>query len=189
MSDEAPTSSAWTPEELRRALLLAYPTLREAAAQIGVSPRTVQRWLAVSNAPKPEHARALRRVLAPAPDVLRRQQEELELAQHAVALLRNTRASVIPHSWRVRRWHQPHTLMIWQHDDLGISRPVIHNSSAARRYEKGWHPVGRELQFPHQPAAVVARGELLEQFADRRVAVRRQLCPVGSSLCYLTPTQ
>lgn len=180
------SESAWAPADLRRALLLAYPTLREAASEVGVSTRTVQRWLTLASTPTPEHAQRLREVLLPASDVLRRQREEVELAEHAVTLLRNTRSSVIPQAWRVRRWHQPHTLAIWQNEQLGVSRPVIHNTSAGRRYERGWTPV-TDLACSNQPAAVLARADLLEQVASRRVTVRRELCPTGGSLCYLTP--
>lgn len=175
---------AWSTAQVRRGLLLAHPSLRAAAAAIGVSARTLQRWLSSTNAPTPQHAARLRAAMLPAPDVLRRQEDEVGLARHAAVRMGVT-VSRLPATWRQRRWHEPHTLRLVTHAGLGVSRPVITRSGLRPELGKGW-VVDDSRELPHHPAAVIVRSLLLADMAARRVNVRKELLAKGGSTCWLS---
>lgn len=189
--DRAPVPDrAWTRTELAHAASLGYgitrtgrPNATAVGAAIGVSARTIQRWLTTS-VPTPPHAARLRAALLPDPATLARQRDEEAFALAASRTLATRKR--VPTPWRTQGWDQPHLIRVLTHPVLGISRPLIALVGRAKPLPsaRGWD-VESHLEVPHYFAAVQLRGALLHQMGPWRVRVRADTTE-GHTLCWLT---
>ena len=187
------STRAWTLEEIQLAVRLSYgvrrsghPNVGPVAAQLGVSERSVQRWLAGSSQPRPERLEQLRAVLMPDPGVLRRQERDVEVARGAVSALGARKAVRATGHWRRESWHRPHLLFVLERDDLGIRCPAIRleDSVKAGAVPVSWKVV-EVVEARTRPEAVLVRGELLQQVEAWRVRVAPQWSS-ASSMCWLS---
>lgn len=194
----------WTRDELLTGLLLAFgpnlrgtgPDLHAAAAHLAVTPRSVQRWLAGNSRPTPTRAHTLRAAIAPAPDVLRREELEVAAAQAGAAHLDtdiDTDDPVVA-MWRSRGWHYPHRLIIARHPDLAIERAAVIRDTPQRvtaalrihpRPASGAWDITSQVRLPHRFAAILTRGSILTTVATYRVVARHALMPTGGSQIWL----
>lgn len=187
MANVVDEGRSWTTSELRRAIWLGYggisprrPATPQVAAEIGVSVRSLQRWLSGRSHPSPQHAAALRAALAPPVDVLARQAQDRKHAIAAVRELARTRYRPASKQWRTLGWHQPHDLRLLHHERLGILRTVVGLAAPAKPFviPAGW--TEREVtHFPNRPAAVVAKHEILDRVAPWRIRARADLVADG----------
>lgn len=185
--------SVWSAEDLAHALWLALPPaprggpdLGAVASALGVSRRSVQRWLAGASRPTDAHAASLRALIAPPAQALRVQADEARWAYEAAALIGAARGRGISPAWRARGWHRPHRLQVLALPDLGLHRVEVVLADPAKRPTYGaWELVSSQV-YPHRPAALVAKHELLEVHQDRRVRIRAGLVSTGQHLCWLT---
>lgn len=183
---------AWTLPELRKAFALAYGTTRSGAPQVqpvadrlGVTPRSVQRWLAGTSAPRPDRLEQLRQAILPDPLVLG-QQEDLRLWAENAARAMGARRPRLDPQWIAQGWHTPHRLLVLADPAMGIRRPAIEivaRSTSNRSYGSSWL-VTDELPLPHRPAALLVRHALLDSVAAWRVRVHRSFTD-GHTLCWL----
>jgi hypothetical protein len=128
-----PTTPRWTIQRLRWALTITYGTTRagrirteDLAMAIGVSPRTVDRWLAAPVLTLDD--RRLRQVAAatmPRDDVLRAEAQALTYARDAVAGLGRGRGAGILPAWRKQNWLEPHMVAVLDLDQLGLRQVGI----------------------------------------------------------------
>ena len=187
------SARAWTLEEIQLAVRLAYgvrrsghPNVGPVAEQLGVSERSVQRWLAGSAQPRPERLEQLRAALMPAEGVLRRQEQDVAVARSAVPALRARRAAKATAHWRRESWHKPHLLLVLEREDLGICCPTI-------RLENRVNPLTRpavwkvveSVETKTRPEAVLIRAELLNSVGPWRLRVD-QCWSDSSSMCWLS---
>lgn len=183
----------WTAAELKHALAITFgttrlgtPRLTEPARMIGITPRSLQRWLTGQRHPSPEHTLALRQALLPDPEVLTRQAREHERALEATQLKPRT----WPRQWKTQNWHRPHTLSILTNPQLRISRPAVHLTDPAKKYypPPGWH-ITSTTNHPNRPTAILAKHQLLQDNAATRIAAGKHLLDKGRSECWITPTE
>lgn len=181
------TPRAWTPEELRRAIWLGYggisparPATGAVAAAAGVSARTIQRWLAGTSKPSPEHATQLRAALSPDPKALLSQAMQVNHFRTAATELERPRARAASSQWRAQRWHEPHTLWLLHHEDLGLCRAMLTRAQPARPVEipPGWTLLDR-VTYPTRPRAGLAKHALLEKVEPWRIRIREDLVAPG----------
>ncbi len=185
--DDAGDARAWSAGELRQAIWLGYggisprrPATSQIAAEIGVSVRSLQRWLSGRSHPSPQHAAALRAALAPPSDVLARQAQDRTHAIAAVRELARTRYRPASKQWRAQGWHQPHDLRLLHHERLGILRTVVGIAAPVKPFvtPTGWTQL-EVAHFPNRPTAVVAKHEILDRVAPWRIRTRAGLVADG----------
>lgn len=183
----------WTPAELRRAIWLGYgghspdrPATGRLAAEVGVSARSLQRWLRGDSLPSAEHAAQLRAALAPPRDVLTRQDQDRQHARAAVVQLEHDPSGTAAATLRKMKWDQPHTVWIIQNDDLQIRRVTVTRSRPARPIEipPGWYLVDRHA-YSSRPLAVLARTKILEAVGPWRILVRPEVVGKGRHEAWL----
>lgn len=189
----AETGTTWTGAQLAHALWLALPPaarggpdLAAAAAAVKVSPRTVQRWLSGASRPTIEHAAALRELIAPPAQALRVQADEARWAREAATLIRAARGRGVSPAWRAQGWHRPHLLQVLALPELQIHRVEVALADPVKAPSRGAWEVVSSRTYQNRPAALLAKHELLEQYADRRVRIRPGLISKGQHLCWLT---
>jgi len=115
----------WTRARLERVMCLRFgfapdgaaPDTAAAAAAMGVSRRTVQRWLHAGHGRRIAHIPARRReqliqLLLPAPDTLAREDQQARYARKAVAGLALPREMGIKPVWEQQRWLEPHKVVV-----------------------------------------------------------------------------
>lgn len=188
---------SWSSDQLRHAMWLALPptsagnpAIATAASIVGVSPRSVQRWLAGDSVPSVAHTIALRAAVFPSREVLEQQQDERRWAWESAAVIGARGGRGVNDVWRQQGWHKPHLLRILKHQEWGLERPFVGLGNPAKRYYPpgGWAVVSEET-FPHRPAALIAKHDKLDEVAANRVAVRADLVSSGRHECWLTSTQ
>lgn len=193
----SPRTYPWSPERLRHAIWLVLPPTRRqgpdlvaAAAAIGVSARSLRRWLSGQSIPTGEHAAALRAVLLPDRTVLAQQQDERRWAEGAVRTISAPRGRGVDPVWRSRGWHKPHVLRVLTSQELGLARAAVALENSAKRFypPAGWTITSEEV-FPNRPAALLAKHGLLDEMAPHRVSVRADLVPTGRHECWLVDAQ
>ncbi len=181
---------AWTRAELAHAASLGYgstrtgrPNATAIGAAVGVSARTIQRWMTTSVPTTPNAAR-LRAALLPGLATLTRQRDEVTFAAAATHTLATRKR--VPSVWRAQGWDQPHLLRVLTHPDLGISRPSIALIDRAKPLPSvGRWSIQTSLEVPHYFAALQLRGALLHQMGPWRVRVLPNITE-GHTLCWLT---
>lgn len=187
------TVTRWTPQLLRHAIWLSLtptptgaPNLPAAAAAAGVTTRSLQRWLAGTTRPSPQHAQALRDALAPPTTALASQAAEHRWAHNAAKVIAAPRGRGVSPAWRSRGWHRPHEVHVLSHEQLGVHRVAV---ILGDRVKPLYHPGGWQIVstaiHPHRPAALLAREQLLTDHQDARVDVRPGLLSTGRHLCWL----
>ena len=117
---ERPRGPRWTIKQLTAVLAVSFGTTPNggadtaaAAAALGVSRRTVQRWLHGSNR---QHARIpaarLAQITKPDPTVLRHEEQAAVYAREAIARVALPKGRGIDESWRRQRWLEPHLVAV-----------------------------------------------------------------------------
>ena len=123
---------SWSLAELRYAIWLGYggrspehPSITRFASAVGVSARTVGRWLSGVSRPDPLRARTIRAALAPPAEVLSRQERERGATVVAAKELARSRPTMASRPWRKAGWDQPHVCWLLHHEHLGIERVMV----------------------------------------------------------------
>lgn len=114
----------WTTARLRRLLIARYgigphggiPAAAVAAA-LGVSPRTVHRWLHTSSPRSlahipPRRLAELKALVMPSEQVLRDEQQAATYAENAISALRLGRGRGVLESWTRQRWLEEHIVLV-----------------------------------------------------------------------------
>lgn len=189
----AEPDATWSGAQLAHALWLALPPaarggpdLTAAAAAVKVSPRTVQRWLSGASRPTIEHAAALRDLIAPPAQALRAQADEARWAREAASLIRAARGRGVSPAWRAQGWHRPHLLQVLALPRLQLHRVEVVLADPVKAPTRGAWEVVSSRTYPNRPTALLAKHDLLDQHADRRVRIRPGLISKGQHLCWLT---
>lgn len=115
----------WTRARLERVMCLRFgfghdpasPDTAAAAAAMGVTRRTVQRWLhadhgrSVAHIP-PKRREQLIELLQPAAETLAREEQQARYARKAIDGLRLPRKMGIKPAWEKQRWLEPHRVAV-----------------------------------------------------------------------------
>ena len=172
------TGPLWTTARLQRVMMLRFGFNRRggvntqaAAAEMGVSARTVQRWL--HGAPRslahipPARREQLLAMLVPSTWTLRREQQT---ADQAVGAIEQVRAHdpLVSQEWTAQRWLEPHRVVI-------LDTPIRHLHI---------RQVAFCLDEPRRVAALHRRGRVVQQVTvpsrfHATVIVHRILDQVG----------
>lgn len=124
MNRPTPAGPTWTAARLRRVMALRFgtgthgwPNTAEAAVQLGVSRRAVQRWLQASHGRSLAHIPPARlaqliQMLLPDAETRRREDQQERYARRAIAGLGLPRGMGIKPSWKQQRWLEPHVVSI-----------------------------------------------------------------------------
>lgn len=182
----------WTITDLQVAVAAAFgtrrgghPNVEPIAAALGVSPRSVQRWLAGSNHPAIERRAALRNLLLPDPGVLRRQERDAEVARIAVTAMNARRAKKATAHWRRQGWAERHLVQLLSNDRRQICCVSLHlaDQVKAPSLPGAWSAV-ETLSVPSRPRGVLVRAALLDSVAAFRIRVAPTFAPVPT-MCWL----
>lgn len=134
-----PTQPTWTRTRLFRVLQLRFGSnssggvdTAAAATALGVSPRTVRRWLAGRSGRQLAHIPARRleqliTLLQPAAERLRDEEQSVSYAREAITQLRLPRNIGVLPSWRSRRWDEQHLVAV-----LGLRKAGIRQLTVTR---------------------------------------------------------
>lgn len=193
-----PSGPLWTRARLARVMGLRFGTnslghvdAEAAAATLGVSPRTVRRWLAgrsgrqLAHIP-PRRLRQLIEVLQPAAERRRDEQREADYAREAIDRLRLPRKRGVLPSWRQKRWTEQHMVAVLGIRKAGICQLAVMRSDgdtgdALRRR-------GVVLDFyvvPSRFHATVLVHQVLTDLAPWRFQARPRSVPQGMTLAWL----
>lgn len=139
MTQNAPT---WTRARLERVMSLRFgraldgrsPDTAAAAAAMGVSRRTVQRWLQAKHGRSLAHIPARRQaqlieLLMPSAETRQREQQQARYAQHAIEGLHLPRRMGILPGWERQRWLEPHVVVVL---DIRVQQRRIRQVAIAR---------------------------------------------------------
>lgn len=142
-----------------------------AAAQLGVSPSTVRRWVR-HGIPARRLPEIQERILPPA-SMFTQEQRELAHARESLWDIVDRGAPVNP-AWVKQGWLKPHTLAIVLLRDRGVCVPRISRTGSDRSGERLTAAGGiiiEQLEFRNRFRAQVAKGELLEAVRDWRIVI------------------
>ncbi|GAA1435891.1 hypothetical protein GCM10009616_34170 [Microlunatus lacustris] len=154
---EARKGPLWTRARLQRVLRLRFGVSArgrvdvEAVAQaMGVTTRTVQRWLAGSSGRSVAHIppRRLQQLIAlllPSEETLRDEARAAEYARNAISQLGLGRNRGILPSWEKRRWLENHLVAVIAIKDAGIRQLAVTRTSAKASEQLGKR--GRVVDF------------------------------------------
>ncbi|MEP7370326.1 MAG: helix-turn-helix transcriptional regulator [Dermatophilaceae bacterium] len=182
-----PETRSWTLEDVRRAIWLAYggptperPRLPDLADHLGVSVRTVQRWLSGTNQPAPKHAQRLRELTAPPAAVLGRQRQERSHLEGTLLAMNAPRGRAMPRTVRDMGWHHPHRLWHLRNDELQLERLMVTRLDPIKPTPTpaGWKVIAA-ITFDNQPLALAGKYQVLDDVGPWRVAVRPELVSKG----------
>ncbi|HEY5845381.1 MAG TPA: hypothetical protein VIT42_01205 [Microlunatus sp.] len=135
-----PRGPLWTRARLARVMSLQFGTNAlghadtvAAAAVLGVSPRTVRRWLAGSSGRQlahipPRRLRQLIEALQPTAERRRDEQREADYARKAITQLKLPRKRGVLPSWEKRRWTEPHVVAVLAVRQAGIRQLAVMRS-------------------------------------------------------------
>jgi hypothetical protein len=136
------TGPLWTHARLMRVMLLRFGAsprghvnVHAAGQAMGVSPRTVQRWLAGSSGRALAHIPHTRleqliALLMPSQETLRDEAQTAAYARKAIKQLRLPRDRGVLPSWKVRRWTEPHLVVVLAIKDAGIRQLAVTRAGA-----------------------------------------------------------
>lgn len=142
-----------------------------AAAQLGVSPSTVRRWVR-QGIPARRLPEIQERILPPA-SMFAQEQRELAHARESLWDIVDRGAPVNP-AWVKQGWLKPHTLAIVLLSDRGVCVPRISRIGSGRSGERLTAAGGviiEQLEFRNRFRAQVAKGEMLEAVRDWRIMI------------------
>lgn len=175
-----PTSEPeWTPDRLRTVLMITYgtnaagtgPDLGAVAAAIGVTSRTVRRWIQ-HNRPSGVSAQNLARVLAdsrPSEEALRDEASRRRYAEDASARIELPRGMGGTDMWRQQGWLEPHVLAILEVPELPLRRPVITRATAKALDRLPKKRMVDHTLCQHRFAAELVKASLLEHVDAWRI--------------------
>lgn len=122
----------WTRARLTRVMILRYGTNRQghvnaaaAAADLNVSPRTVQRWLAGTHGRQlahipPKRLEQLLQLLTPSDELLETEDAQARNAARAITNLNLPEEIGILPAWKKQNWLDPHLVVILRIKSAGI---------------------------------------------------------------------
>lgn len=136
-----PTSPTWTRARLERVMALRFGTTptghldtKAVAAEMGVTPRTVQRWLhaahgrSIAHIPPRRLARLLE-LLTPGEDVLVDEDKKARYAARAIADLGLGREMGVNPAWKKQRWLEQHLVVVLE---IKVGRHKIRQLAVSR---------------------------------------------------------
>lgn len=151
---------AWTRARLERVMCLRFgfgPDLRSpdtaaAAAAMGVTRRTVQRWLHAKHGRSVAHMPLKRReqlieMLLPQAETLAREEHQARYARKAIAGLHLPRNMGIKPAWEKQRWLEPHRVVVLE---IPVEHLKIRQLAIAR-------------DEPRRVAEVARRGRVVDE--------------------------
>jgi len=152
-----------------------------AAAALGVTPRTVRRWLVASSGRSlahipPKRLEQLIELLLPDEGVLAREQQGVEYARRAITALGEPRGLGVLPAWKAQHFDQPHEVAVISIPGISVRQVTISWVSATRRI--GFKRRGRVLDkvvVPSRFHATVLAYQVLQDVGPWRFrATRRQ---------------
>ncbi len=185
----------WTTTQLAGALAIRFgtttagtPDTATAAAEMGVSRRTVQRWLHGSRRARAHiPAARLTQITCPDPQVLRQEDLSARYARDAIARIALPREKGIEESWRTRRWLEPHLVAVLDVPIPQLGRVRIRQASITRGVDRAMKALrrrGEVIDFTVVPTrfhATVLVHELLARLGPWRLLPREGFVPSGRS--------
>ncbi len=120
MTTQPASGPRWTVRQLAGVLALSYgaspaggPDTAAAAVALGVSRRTVQRWLHGSNRQRAKiPGERLLQITLPTPQVLRQEELAADYAREAIARIALPKDRGVEDAWRVQRWLEQHLVAV-----------------------------------------------------------------------------
>lgn len=181
----------WTVKQLADVLALSYgngprggPDTAATAAALGVSRRTVQRWLHGSNRQRAKiPGERLAQITRPDPLVLRHEAQAADYAREAIARIALPKERGIDEAWRVQRWLEPHLAAVL--DVTVAPGVVVRQATVSRGHTKSMQALRRRGQIadftvvPTRFHATVLVHELMTQVGPWRVLPRVGTVKVG----------
>lgn len=133
---KSPKGPRWTIGRLRFVLILTFglnsrggPNTRAAAETLGVSQRTVQRWLRGPYRSLPHIAPArleqLRKVSRPDEETVEQEQQSARYARDAIERIALPKKRGVLASWRDRQWLEPHIVAVLDLRTLGLRQVAV----------------------------------------------------------------
>ena len=185
----------WTTFQLAAALAVRFgitptgtPDTAAAAAGLGVSRRSVQRWLhGASRARAHIPGHRITQITCPDPQVLRQEDLNATYARDAIDRLQLPRGKGVEDSWRTQRWLEPHLVAVLEVPIAQLGRVRVRQASITRgsdRAMKALRRRGEIVDFTMVPTrfhATVLVHELLTQVRPWRLLPREGFVAVGRS--------
>lgn len=143
----------WTVKQLAEVLALSYgagprgePDTAATAAALGVSRRTVQRWLHGSNRQLAKiPADRLTQITRPDPLVLRQETQAATYARNAIARIALPKGRGVLEVWQVQRWLEPHLVAVL---DVTVAPGVlVRQATISRGHTKSMQALRRRGQI------------------------------------------
>lgn len=156
------------------------------AAELGVSTRTVQRWV---RGPLPASRRAqFERLVLPGDPAIEQEERELAYAREALRDVYGLGSPMNP-DWAKEGWLEPHLLAVVEFDRLGVCVPrlaIANGGTKMReRLRAGGGVIVDQDLFPNRFAAQIAKAELLESVRRWRVVMPHGLLARGRTEAWL----
>ena len=171
----------WTRDQLELALRVAFgstarggPDTAAAAAALGVSRRTVQRYLhrdEQQRAALPDsRLEQIRHAMRPDPESLRQEQIAERYARTAIGRIADPAGPAVLPAWRERRWLEPHLVAVLELPRVGLRQIAISRADdtalpALRKRGK----VLSHATVPSRFHATVLAGAVLEKVGPWRI--------------------
>jgi hypothetical protein len=181
----------WTVRQLEGVLALSYGAdprggadTGAAATALGVSRRTVQRWLQGSPRARAKiPAARLQQITLPTPQVLRQEQLGADYAREAIARIALPKDRGVEDAWRTQRWLEPHLVAVLQVDvGRGVSVRQVTVSRGQTKSLQALRRRGTVVDFTVVPTrfhATVLVHELLVRVQPWRVLPLPEVVKVG----------
>jgi hypothetical protein len=200
-----------TPEYLALVLKLLTGTRPErrlptaaAAALVGVSPRTVQRWMPSARAargpavPSLAHADRLRALTLPSERTLRHEEQAADYAETAHCRVAVPRGRAVLPEWREQGWLNEHVVLIVDHPDLSLKQvstsrldlvaseiTVLGAGAGAGIRRRGGGSASTTAIVSDAFAATLLKHAILRQLHHWRLQPSRTLVPRGATQMWL----
>lgn len=181
MTAQPAAGPRWTVKQLAGVLALSYgaspaggPNTAAAAVALGVSRRTVQRWLHGSNRQRARiPGKRLLQITRPDPVVLRQEEQAADYAREAIARIGLPKGRGVEDVWRVQRWLEQHLVAVLEVEVApGV---VLRQASVSRGHTKSMQALRRRgviadfTVVPTRFHATVLVHELLARVQPYRV--------------------
>lgn len=179
-----PSSPTWTKARLERVMCLRFgfapdgrsPDTASTAAVMGVSRRTVQRWLHAAHGRSLAHIPRRRldqliELLLPTAETRAREAQQSRYAQRAISGLTLPRKMGVLPAWERQRWLEPHLVVVL---DVRVRQLRIRQLAIARNEPDKLHElrrrgqVGDQAQVPTRFHATVLVQRVLDEMAPWR---------------------
>lgn len=182
--------------QLRRALASCFsPSVRGpivvefVAEELGVTPRTVRRWVRDGGRTRaPIGRKALRQLQFGDALDARREAQKIDVAHRSLEQVRKARRRRdIPESWRSQQWLAEHRVVVVEHRPQALRQVVFtHNHSVrARDYEiKG--EIIASIVVPTRFDAVITCGAITDAMQQWRLTPAIEYMPLSRTRCWST---